>query len=1569
MAAGSGKGGAEEVDAGLDNDHAERLAELPGSSSHRSDSATEKAQRPASPSQPVSDGLRDGQQSAMIDLSHAIGAADPPGLSMSPDLGPSVVLSPASSRQSSFSHGRSFTGVRTSHRPFDLRFSSRIASSPFARSTLGLPSTRTPSIASRFGGSAAPDDVERTSAPWEVIRWMNLTKVAGHAFSELGKRTYGQPSCLAVSTLIVIGTRKGLLLVFDYQQTLKHIIGQGSKASTCGAVTSVAISADHTVVAAGHENGSIFTWDLARPARPFLSIAPITAEQVGLTGISGHLVGASVIHVGFLGIRRTALASADNRGMAFSHLATRGTGPIGRRVKTTRILGRYPADQVVQGTRRKPSSVLAFAPLPLGNVEQKTDTMGLVAMLTPYLLVIVSTTPVAETQYKIGRPREMAAHSTLTACLAWFPAILLKNTESEVSKAKLVYCWSNVLTIVVVTEVSPDPDDKERPPTFTFTPTQRWVAPEPIVAVQWISRSVLAVLTITQRLLILEDRSLRMTDSFDMVNKQIYHANLFGSQLQSLVETLDEEDSSMHGVAADAFYMSFQSYKGRLFLLGLNGLSIGAVTNWADRLHALMDAADYVSAISLARSYYTGSSDKVTIGLPEDDNSRHALVSAKMMQIISAASKHIFERPAAAEPTGATEVSRLGEFADACISACVLLGNQQLLFDDVYDYFEDSGNTEVFLDALEPYITEGDIRSLPPRTLKALIIQFSQAHTGQQLEHLICLLDTSAMDIDQVTTLCKSYGLYDAYVYVWTQALKDYLGPIAVLLQTCTATNDNSSGGPVTDDTNASRLFSYMTYTLLGRIYPTGDALDGPTASSAKASLYSYLFVSASTEGGLQNLRSLLLLDSASFMSMLNEAFEDNFLNDPAQQTNDSAEMITLNRQYIVSILLDVMNDDPEFTPLVTIYFDMFIARNLPKYPQYILLPGSTLQAVLERLCEYPLLSMRDDCQLSVECLLSKYKPPGIQDFIPMFQRAGFYRILKSVYRSEARYAEWVTACFDDDEDKAAVFTAVRECLRRSSPLTSQQRHDVETVVEAHAADLTTIDAHEAARMMDEVAPYMHQVIVEALDQRPHAQYDYLKGLLDSQQQEARQRRAYDPVLVQRYLKLACDFDKQHLMTFINQLADTHNVLQLNIDSLVSMMEDRGIIDAAVVLLTHDGQYQRAMTRTTQHLQVLGTGLVHTISSPAATPADRSQLLQSIVQYANVGLWLCQRLGKSKSLGNGRDQEQRQGGRGLPPAERVAALKRPLNDHEALWLDLIETVVSIARAVATQARLSKAATASEDLQASAACSASDGIDEIVTTVHGLVQTVFTSLLERTSGRREVGGHDIDMTFLRILRAFLARAATASPSLDEMRAVLRSIFATYTYERSLLSLANSMLDKDLFIHMNGLAHLRQRGWRPRSRFCPECKRRLWGPGGGEHIWEAWDSRSKQPLLRKSVTHLPVPTDGKYSLLSQETDLKGKSRAAGSDAQALSNETIEPTRDRTTSMASLPALSTTYTDVGNQIAESSDLIAFACRHTYHRSCISGNTPDASASGQTASRGTPPASLVCPRCANTH
>ncbi|GFF68858.1 hypothetical protein CNMCM8927_006694 [Aspergillus lentulus] len=1472
-------------------------------------------------------------------IGQLVAAGSPNETASTPDDTPSLHGSVLSSQSSSALALRASPrpSPSPSHRPFELRFQSRLSSSPLgfrpASPFLSHIHSRKSSLTSRM--SPFTGESETPQGPWDVIRWTKLRKITGQAFSEVGKRNFGHPTCMAVSTSIVIGTSKGIILVFDYQQSLKTIIGTGTKAVECGAITSLALSADHSTVAGGHTSGDIFTWEISRSARPFLHIPPIPANRLEFRTSDGHIAGMSVIHLGFLGTRRTALVSADKRGMAFSHLATRGMGAVGRTVKTTRILGRYP-EVIAEGHRtRRPSSILAFSPLPLGNVEQPTDSLGLVAMLTPYLLVIVSTTPVAQTQYKSPRPKEVAAHGAMTGALAWFPAIKLKGRDSETSKTKLVYCWSNVLTVLDVAEMETDePPSGDRPPALEFTPRSRWKAEEAIVAVQWLSRSVLAVLTITQQLLILEDDSMRVTDAVDLLNRHIYHVDLFSSQLHSLVEQLNEEDTSMHGVVADAFYMSFRSYKGRLFLMGFNEALVGSLSNWADRLFALMEAGDFIGAIQLTTSYYKGSTEKLTVGLPEEDALRQPIVREKLLEIISASLKFAFGRNTEAN-NERLESRQLEELAEVSISACVSTAEDEFLWDEVFNWYEEHDSQGVFLDALEPYIVDGAVRSLPPTAVKALINHFSTNHSTSRLEEIICLLDTTTMDIDQVTNLCKHYNLYDAFIYVWNRCLGDYVGPLEELIALIPSQAEPLVNGDAMDElnrhANAAKMFPYLSFVLTGRVYPTGEEMDDAEATRAKTALYDYLFSGnqsgiSQAIGTFASLHAMLKFDASSFMSMLNEAFEDSFLND--QEPDEiPAQGVSINRQYLISILFQVMTPT-SFDPSDTIYLDMFVARNLPKYPQYILLSGTTLHQVLVRLCRYPSEEMADDCELSAEYLLSIYHPPDIPNMIPLFREARFYRILKSTYRTERQFPELILTYLEDPSEQEAVFTCLQDCLRPGSILGKKQRRDVVDVIKKRAGQLAGIDVRKAAQTMQEFAPEMHETFLKALEDDSYKQYQYLLVVVESPTREVAEAGAPRNVanwMIERYVQLLCKYNPSHVAEFVDDLGTG----DVRLEELLPAMEESGVVDAAVILLVRQGQVRVAMDRLIAHLGALQSGLIGILQSAQESPDSAStaeaitDLLESLNKYAHVGIWLCQ--SPSQTTKTSRPERNGTGSK--------VALDQPLSFNETLWLDLIEAVVRIASSVFALVRGQQVDDNKLTQVAPGTSSSGDNTAQLMSSVRTLVQQVFTALLSSTVklGGAAPSAERTDVTFLRILRAFLARAASWSPSLLELRAVLASVFSAYTYEKSLLALANGMLDRDLFVHVEEVTRLRQQGWRPRGQVCEICRQRIWGPGVGSQYWEAWEKRQEGERQRRAIKRL----EGRFDPATARG--KGKAAAVGAvGGPSLHYNGHVEHHHQHREVVGAPETDEAFHNNAEE-KRIGPAVVFSCRHLYHHQCL--------------------------------
>lgn len=1358
----------------------------------------------------------------------------------------------------------------------------------------------------------------------------------------------------------------------------------------CGAITSIAISADHTTVGGGHADGTIFTWDTTRAARPFLHIPPIDVSQAQNRTMDGHLPNVAITHLGFLGTRHTALVSADDRGMAFSHLATRGTGSFGRTVKTTRILGRYPDSKPpTSGKPLKPSTVLAFGPLPLGNIERATDNMGLTAMLTPYLLVIVSTTPIAQTQHKSARPKEVAAHSAMTGCLAWFPAVKLKvpdpSTGSQMSKVKLVYCWSNVLTVLEVDEVPSE--DKDKPPSLKFKARSRWKSEEAIVAVQWLSRSVLTVLTISQRLIVLEDRTMRMTEAFDLIGRHIYHMDLFSKQLHSLVEQLDEEDTSMHGVVADAFYMSFKAYKGRIFLLGFNDVSLGALSNWADRLIALMENGDYVGAIQLATSYYTGDADKLTIGLPEDTVLRHNMVRDKLMEIMSASLKYAFGQRQ--KNLAAADDGHLAELAETCFTGCQSVGDTDFLFDEMYEWYEDASTQGIFLETLEPCILEKTIQIVPPAVVKAMVIYYVSKGLESRLEEMICHMETATLDLDQVTMLCKQHGLYDALIYVWNQALNDYITPLidllALLVPLMQDGEYNSSGNVMDDENfgvNALKIFPYLSYVLTGRIYPTGGRIDHELAMKAKAEIYWFLFSGKSIswpkgsskrfltrpkqaeEPSFPYLRMILKFDAPSFLSTLNEAFEDSFLNDsPEKQVNGGARGdmpeeqifgLTVDRQYVASILIEIMNPT-DFAVEDTIYLDMFIARNLPKYPQYLLFPGSVLTKVLTGLCNYPGEDLAEDAQLSAEYLLSVYQPADLPTLMPLFKKAGFYRILKRQFKNDKQYGKLVQTYFEDPVDKDGVFDCIRDCLRPRTGLARRQIQDVHQVIKENARELVELDPKNAAQTVDENASELHHHILDSVADGPELQFTYLRSILEPEVERSEAFKVSpDRDLVEQYVQLMCKFDPSHVSDYVGIVQATN----LRLEKLLPTMEETGVVDAAVVLMAREGQIQEAMDRLVRHMNTLESALQGLLTGAETETENGAVVLQSATEdllvglqkYTHVGIWLCQ--GQTKTAGRSNAVQRKQ---------------RPkttdeLSADEMLWLNLIDATVQITRRLSAIIKEAPEEPSPETERGHDTNGAIQGLDteKLVALLRSLVQHTFTALLTSTSapaapqtGSRIMSSAGSNLSFLRILRAFLAKAAATSPNLADLRAVLSSIFAAYAYEESILGLSNRLLERSLFVSVKQAVDLRQRGWRPRGSTCEACGKRVWGPNMSADIFDAWEEKTAAEEKRREErnTRMFGKAEGRgkgkespkavEEFVVQEDAGNGKGKAAeprdaeSSDEAAQGDEDSAQQQDRSQQTNGEKSLS--QQRERDQQHTLSPLVILACRHIYHQKCL--------------------------------
>lgn len=304
-------------------------------------------------------------------------------------------------------------------------------------------------------------------------------------------------------------------------------------AGTLGAVTSLALSHDHTYVASGHATGYIQLFDLKNPQSPQRLVPPTTLAAVASGRKEGHTKGSKIISIGFVAGRHTAIVSADDHGLAFSH--SLGKVLFVDASDILRILGKYQQDvapptngsttqssgnNTVPPPRRQKTryTILEMAPLPLGTSPHATDQYNVIALLTPTKLVVVGLKPTPRTWFKCVREVDEGglwrSKSKFKGTMAWYPSVLPHSGSKVVFEKQrpittledaipttpsLVYTWGRALHIVRVRE-SRTKQLSENPRTgktseievgrIVYEDAGFWSAEDDILSVQWLNANV-----------------------------------------------------------------------------------------------------------------------------------------------------------------------------------------------------------------------------------------------------------------------------------------------------------------------------------------------------------------------------------------------------------------------------------------------------------------------------------------------------------------------------------------------------------------------------------------------------------------------------------------------------------------------------------------------------------------------------------------------------------------------------------------------------------------------------------------------------------------------------------------------------------------------------------------------------------------------------------------------------------------------------------------------------------------------------------------------------------------------
>ncbi|KAG9057339.1 Vacuolar protein sorting-associated protein 8, partial [Serendipita sp. 407] len=1299
-------------------------------------------------------------------------------------------------------------------------FASRTTSVSSPSSVTGLPQEEgTPSHLSAVSRTSSTSNIhegydihpegkgiqERIPFRWSTMKGILEQVRAFSAAPQKAATVLGNaetPTVMAANGLICIGTSLGKIYVFDFKQNLRTVCA----VKDALAVTAIALTQDRTFVAAGYQDGQIHLFNLSDTSKPVRSVPTLPRAAVVSGRREGHLHGSRITHIGFVGPRHTAIVSADEYGMAFYH--SLGKVLFVEATDVLRLLGKYPEEPQARtptvgdperssvSTAKSPRRhsrwirqsphILSMVSLPLGSVPNPTDAYNITAIITPIKLVIVALKPSPKTWFRKRRAEDRYAalvneiHLDTSACLSWYPSISVKNEDSPEGGMRntiptLLYTWgSSAMVLTIREELAPHhvKSQKRGMPhedaKLLFEEVGSWTAGDEIRAVQW--------LTPFQALLVM-DFSIEVWDIRDGC-KLIERASFSISTLASVTLRLNERK-------VRSYEQSVCAYKGKLFLLGAKDILVGTLLTWTDHILGLVEHGDSLAAIELATAYHLGTAPGNQSGLPRIAEARKQVTGNQLRELMQASVRHAFSPERLTDSTHRTADNRGVDLTSlfeglvpTCIYASIALENLDFVYEDLFDYYQEAGIERIFLTALTPFLLDGVLTLIPPWITQHLISMYEEKGDLSTAEALIWHLDPLSLDVNQAIQLCRDRGLWDALIYVYIRALKDYVGPVVELIslvrrvqklrQTAGATGITPAlESAIEKDTiNAYKVFPYIAATLSGLIYPSQVPLSVEEGSTAKADLYGFLtdgrsriwptgptgklVLTNDEEGGTEPtypyLRLLLRFDPESMLHTLDIALEDSYLNDDNQG---------VGRLIIMKILLEMLNTG-DFPPSDATLIRIFVARNVPKYPQYIKMPPSLLHSVLVELASDKDVETREDRQLAAEYLLSAYKPREGDDLVSLFESAGFYRILRSRFRAERQWSSLLEAYLQDlDIPSAELFVHLDEVVVSSSKKGIIPR-DVILVVMDSLPRLLAINLNKTALFIDKRMPDQHPRALELLEGDDERQLVYLRTLLEPSKAlhgpyEVEPRPAsqhIDQDGQRLFFELMCRTEPDGLVEALSVMKPSTTSLKI----LLPIFKQNLAHDALIFLLSDLGNISDALDYIEKACRTEASRITNIVENRVGVDQEHNiaSIVDRIKRMSQRSIALC----KDTKIST------------------ISADER--------WLRLLQAQILLVQGVVDAASLSGA----ESLE--------DSIEEL----RSLVHQSFDALLLHSSTQ--------GISFPQLFRDLVTSTTEANkyseePSTElytEFRTILTGMLDTYRYDGELLTTTAALVNRDV-----------------------------------------------------------------------------------------------------------------------------------------------------------------------------
>ncbi|XP_070833577.1 vacuolar protein sorting-associated protein 8 homolog [Chaetodon trifascialis] len=951
-----------------------------------------------------------------------------------------------------------------------------------------------------------------------VLRHSLLKGISAQIVSAADKVDAGLPTAITMSGVIAVGTSHGLALVFDNNQALRLCLGTKATGEEFGAVSALSINHDCSRLLCGFAKGQITMWDLAN-------------GKLLRTINDAHPPGTAILHVKFT--NDPTLAVCNDSGGSVFELAFR------------RVMGMRSCDSQCLFSGSK-GEVCSIEPLlaPPDFRDHPITHYSLLAMASLTKILVIGLKP---------------------SLKVWMTFPYIKSDPSSVPQLSwqfvpvqkmvnpiLAFCKGDTVHFLLV--------KKEETGTIHVIKQRQLYLNCDIISLSWINSRTLVLVDSHEKLQVVDRPSQEILETLDLEQVQlVYNSRHFKS-----LATGGNVSQALALVGEKACYQSVSSYAGQIVYLGTKSAHIMALRNWRERIDCLLKQGHFVEALSLAWSFHEGTA-KAVVGLCGDPVKRKGVVGDKMVEIFFQFAEHALKK---CPEQGKIQVmeQHFHDVVPVLVDYCLLLQRVDLLFNQLYARLvENMVAKGVFLESLESYIVADRLGHLTTPIMRDLLAHYHGNGMMDSLERCIVHLDITSLDIQQVVQVCWENQLYDAMIYVFNSGMNDYITPMEKLFVVIGP--PLREGRSLTDEevVMGNKLLVYISCCLAGRAYPLGD-IPEDLVVQVKNQVFEFLIRLHSADSSEEEevfpcIRTLLHFDTREFLNVLAMTFED-FKND---------KQALEYQQRIVDILLQVMVDNPDFTPSQVGGLFTFLARQLAKPDNTLFVNRKLFDQVLEFLC------CPDDDSRHTErqqVLLELLQVGGVVQFneerlLALAEKAKFYQICEFLYEKKHLYDRIIDCYLRDPLRKGEIFSYIHNLL--SMPAYSpEEKQTVKDRVLQHTQELVTLDPRKSADLVVfHFTEHVQQIIFELQDDQ--LLFKFLSYLLEPREgHDSGTIQLLEHDLHELLLDLLSRFAPQQLLSFLK--TSQH----YRLEEAIQITEKYHHNEATAYLLEKKGDFQGA---------------------------------------------------------------------------------------------------------------------------------------------------------------------------------------------------------------------------------------------------------------------------------------------------------------------------------------------------------------------------------------------------------